>query len=232
MALGGALLMLGLGVGYWYGHVRAAQTPSATAAELATLRTELKAQDAEARVLVRQLESSRVGADIDRATLGSVREEVIALKSELSRLTEQNAFYRNLMAPAEGDRGIGFGRVSVRPAAAPQQYAYTVVVQQIAGKHQKVSGSMRLEVTGATDGEAVTLGLALLAGTTDVLPLDFTYFQTFEGVLTLPDGFVPERLVLAARSVKPRSKRIEQSYLWVDALGADQGAGIAERDTL
>ena len=45
--------------------------------------------------------------------------------------------------------------------------------------------------------------------------LRFKYFQNIEGELVLPDNFVPDRLQVAAVSVEPVEKSINQNFSWV-----------------
>ena len=45
--------------------------------------------------------------------------------------------------------------------------------------------------------------------------LRFKYFQNIEGELVLPENFVPDRLQVAAVSVEPVEKSINQNFSWV-----------------
>ncbi|CAN0527437.1 unnamed protein product, partial [Scytosiphon promiscuus] len=45
--------------------------------------------------------------------------------------------------------------------------------------------------------------------------LRFKYFQNIEGELVLPENFVPERLQVAAVSLEPVEKSINQNFSWV-----------------
>lgn len=228
------ILLLGLGVGLASGvalerHL-AGERPEDNRAARIRLETMLETAENQVTQYRQAVETARLGAEIDRAALESVRAEVSLLKSEVAALDEQNAFYRNLIAPTDGERGINFGRVSVKPTETPGVFDFTVVIQQIATKHRPVSGSVRLEIKGMQAGEEALLPLSQLGDSPDILPLEFTYFQTLAGTITLPEGFMPQALVLAARSVKPASKRIEQTFSWTEALA---GAELAiDKDTL
>jgi len=95
-----------------------------------------------------------------------------------------------------------------------------VLVQAM--KHdRKVSGDVALSVEGSEDGEARTYAL------TDLLPVDadkgwpfsFRYFQDFDRLLVLPDGFTPERVHVEVRSRTRSISSIEESYAWAMGQG-------------
>jgi hypothetical protein len=47
----------------------------------------------------------------------------------------------------------------------------------------------------------------------------FRYFQDFDRLLVLPDGFTPERITVEVRSRTRSISSIEESFAWVTSQG-------------
>ena len=77
-----------------------------------------------------------------------------------------------------------------------------------------------MRLVGQALGQPVVLDLPdlddNLAG--EPLPLNFRYFQRFEGELYLPPEFVPERVEVDIVLQKPRSDGVVQAHDWSDVL--------------
>ena len=76
---------------------------------------------------------------------------------------------------------------------------------------------MNINLVGSQGEELQILSLRDLSAEQDQLDirLRFKYFQNIEGELVLPDNFVPDRMQVAAVSVEPVEKSINQNFSWV-----------------
>ena len=87
-----------------------------------------------------------------------------------------------------------------------------------AARHDKsVSGSVDLAVEGARDGVPVTYSLDdLVAGDVSDSKMDFSfrYFQNMERELQLPNGFVPDRVMVEVNPKGRSAKVIRQAFEW------------------
>jgi hypothetical protein len=171
---------------------------------------------ARAERLAGELDIERTRREVDRRSLEMVRVEIAEQKEEIAALEEGLRFYRSLMAPGEIAQGLSLRDLELIAGAEPGRYAFRIVAQQEALKHQPLEGELRAEVFGEQDGEPATRSLAALSEDieAEVVPLRFRYFQAIEGELTLPEGFRPDGIRVVARSSKPRKAEVAESYPW------------------
>ena len=163
-----------------------------------------------------ELEMARTRGEVDRQALEMLRLEMATEKEQTAELEEGLRFYRSLMAPEENGGGITVRAPEVVATERPRHYAYRLVVQQEAAKHELVRGQLSVTLNGTMDGAEATYELPQLA---DALPeeglaLQFRYFQSIDGELTLPEGFLPEHFALVVKASKPRAQEYRQQYDW------------------
>jgi hypothetical protein len=68
-------------------------------------------------------------------------------------------------------------------------------------------GNIAFSVEGTEQGKEKEYTLAQLSDINKELRFRFKYFQSFEGDIALPEGFIPSKVNLV---VKPRSRRHKQ----------------------
>jgi hypothetical protein len=181
------------------------------------------AQEAE-QVLRQEIANATLGTEVDRRSVESVRLELMALKTQVAELEEENQFYRNLMSPEIEQRGLSFGQVELFTSDKPRAFRFKVLIQQLTAQHEQVKGVLNFFVVGKLEGKPKTFSLHELSpeiGTANI-KLNFTYFQKFQGVLTLPDGFEPQSLELKASANGDNATAIDKHFDWSvrDALAA------------
>jgi hypothetical protein len=72
-------------------------------------------------------------------------------------------------------------------------------------------------LVGRQNEEFVTFPLRAVSAEQDQLDirLRFKFFQNIEGELTLPEGFVPNLVQIAAVETSPFEKTLDQDFSWV-----------------
>ncbi len=185
--------------------------------ELARYESQLFTSEKRVNELEQKVANHTVGAEVDRKANESVRQEVIVLKEEIAVLTEENSFYRGLMAPTKNKRGLSFGVVELSQSERTRTYNYKVVMQQLATNHSLLNGTLLCKVVGRANGKDVEYNLNQLSSQlkTDVIKLRFKYFQTVEGQLQLPEGFEPLRIELVAKSTGKNPVTVEKRFGWL-----------------
>ncbi|MEO0443137.1 MAG: DUF6776 family protein [Pseudomonadota bacterium] len=171
----------------------------------------------EARKLEQQTANLRLAAEVDRKANEEVRAEVVQLKTRVAELEQDNNFYRSLMRPAPGDKGIVVDAPSVELTNTPGVYKYSMAVKQVVTQHRQVSGYLQFSLIGSQAGERQTLALKDIsdAVSVDRVRLRFKYFQRLEGEMRLPEGFTPERIVLNVVMQRPTSVVIDKKFGWL-----------------
>lgn len=202
---------------YWLGQHENHSLQEEAIAERDHLRVELASTSAEADRLRQEVVNFRLGAEVDRKASEGVRNEVLELKSEIAALQEDISFYRGLMSPTDNARGLTIGSLNVISTGASRQYEYKLVVQQLATKHELLSGSLQFTIVGRQGEELVTLPLKDVSDNVSSknIKLRFKYFQTIEGRISLPASFEPERIELVAKSTGREPVVVEKKFGWL-----------------
>lgn len=166
--------------------------------------------------LQQQLINAEMASQIDRIALETVRAELAAQRDELAELSDAVRFYRKLMAPNEVDRPLSVGAFEILANTLPGRYHFRIVIQQTAIKHVQLRGHLSVELEGVRAGKSETLDLAMLSEDVEQakIPLQFKYFQSIEGDIDVPEGFVPAVAKLKVTINKPKAMSLENNIPW------------------
>lgn len=167
-------------------------------------------------ILKRELDMRATRHQVDLQALEMVRSEITEQKEQISDLAEGLNFYQSLMAPDKLSQGLSLRPLELVLLESPGRFSFRIVAQQEALKHSLLKGELAVVVVGALNGEPVSYPLAELSENVEASPivLRFRYFQTIQGELNLPPGFVPERIDMMASAKKPRKMEVKESYPW------------------
>jgi hypothetical protein len=167
---------------------------------------------------VAQLETNR---DIDRSAYKDVETSLISLQSKIQEQTNEIAFYRGIVSPADGVAGLRVQDLRLTRADTERAYMIRLVLVQSLKHDRTVSGDVGLIVEGVQDGNDVSYPYSQLLGeeSDSSWPFKFRYFQDFDREIILPDGFTPENIKIEVRSKTRSISSIEQSYSWTTSPG-------------
>ena len=201
--------------GYWLGRETALLDGSYTSS--------LEALDQAHRAKITQLNGelvdARLAQTVNEQASQSLRSRISELRDAVAVLEEEVVFYKSLMAPSSLAKGLQISDFELQPAEEDNQYAFRVLLTQAVVRRDWVQGAVELSVQGwvqADDGEKEeSLSLADL-GEQDVYPLrfKFRYFQNVTGLISLPDGFRPELVVVAATPRGRSADALQRSFRW------------------
>ncbi|MGL6160523.1 DUF6776 family protein [Microbulbifer sp.] len=146
-----------------------------------------------------------------------VRAELVEKESLIAELRQEISFYRGIMAPADGSKGVSIGRFIISQTGNARRYQYKLLVQQSSARHNVVTGSATFTVVGTEAGQPKRYPLSTLSQQVDSesIPLRFKYFQNIEGELHLPPDFEPEGVELTLKSSARKGFNIERRYGWL-----------------
>ncbi len=209
--------------GYWLG-----QASGALDGTYLSSMERLNATNEEAiQRLQAQLVESELAREVDAAAARALRDSIRGLKDELASLTEEVTFYKSLMAPSSVARGLQIADFELTPMDTPGRYTFHLLLTQVEARRDWVQGDATLEVhgrqqpetTGSDSATAVVervLPLTeIVEGDTYPLKFRFRYFQDLTGVISLPAGFEPERIVVTAE--KRGASPLDRSFDWTVA---------------
>jgi hypothetical protein len=178
----------------------------------------LEAAEAALREEVIKLETLR---KTDQEAYKAIDEGFRSLQDKIQEQREAIAFYRGIISPADSSSGLRVQDFQVLRGTEESRYRLRLVLVQVKQHHRRVSGTVRLSVDGARDGEAVTISFSQLAadgGDAD-WAFSFRYFQDFERELVLPEGFEPDRVNVELMPSGSGNSGIRQSFPWLSSPG-------------
>lgn len=158
--------------------------------------------------------------EIDKQALNSLMESLANSRGVITELEGELAFYREVMAPEQRTEGVRLRLPRFSQAADPLRWRYELVVQQGKPTENRFIGELKLRFVGSVHGQPEIFELAdldeRLAG--EPLPINFRYFQRFEGEVLLPPGFTPERLEIDVVLRKPKTNRVSVAHDWSEVM--------------
>jgi hypothetical protein len=216
LVAGGALLLVALltGIAYQRGQASAGLQAGLVALERRELTAKadrLERQNATLNARVAELETAR---KLDREAYGQVEKTLGELQSQLSRQSDDLAFYKSIVSPADGVQGLRIQRLEVLPGAAPREYQLKLTLIQSMRHESVAAGLAQVVVHGMQGDRPARYSVGELLGRPKAqLPFSFRYFQTIEQAVTLPEGFQAFEVEVQVRSSKLRLP-MQQSFPW------------------
>ncbi|MEA1890042.1 MAG: DUF6776 family protein [Pseudomonadota bacterium] len=155
---------------------------------------------------IRDLQIKRLAYDEVAKTLAST-------SSELASLRENIRFYESIIEGDKKEQGLQLKSISLQSDGTVGNYRYRVIIVNSDYGKEKSKGTLLMEVEGLMDGELETIKIPTGSADKDALLL-FKYFQRVDGLLTIPEGFLPQRLHLTARLSGKKTEKKEKWYNW------------------
>jgi len=185
--------------------------------EMLTKVARLEKQNSELGAKVAELEMAR---RLDREAYGQVERSIGELQSQLSRQSEDLAFYRSIVSPGDGIQGLRIQRFDIQPGSAAREFVLKLTLIQAMRHESLASGLAQVVLHGMQGDRPARYSVGELLGRPRAeLPFSFRYFQTLEQPVTLPEGFQAFEAEVQVRSSKLRFP-LQQSFPWKVANGA------------
>ena len=204
----------GFAFGYW-NTMRTQESGQATQQELNAQLIATETENSELRRQVAILDRSSV---MDQRATEEVQGTIRGLRDRVAQLEQDIVYYRQVVSEETEDTGLIISQLDIDATREANRYRYKLVLrQQDADGDTFLLGHVNVNLVGSQGEEQQILALRDLSAEQDQLDirLRFKYFQNIEGELVLPENFVPERLQIAAVSIEPVDKSINQNFSWV-----------------
>ena len=153
---------------------------------------------------------------IDREAYKDVETSLSNLQEKIQEQGDAIAFYRGIIYPSDGQRGLRVQDLRLSKGKDARQYHVKLVLVQVMQHDRSVKGEVNFSLEGAQDGVATSYSLKQLvpADESSNWPFSFRYFQNFNRQLILPEGFLPERINIEVHSRTKSIASVKQSFLW------------------
>jgi hypothetical protein len=222
--LGGGVVLAVAVVAYLifeFGRIQADYNIVDVAAERRAYENRIEELEEEVLVLREQVALLETHRDIDREAYQEVEASLGTLQRKIQEQRDAIAFYRGIISPADGGRGLRVQELKLRKGSEEGQYFVRLVLVQAMQHDRSVKGNVEFSLEGDQDGELTTYTLEQLvpADEDSDWPFAFRYFQHFDRQLILPEGFQPEKVHIEVRSRTKSVASVTQSFLWQTGQG-------------
>lgn len=204
--------------GWAYGYYKTLLSQESIQADRAELVAELDSVRTDNADLRRQIAILDRASAVDQRANEEVQTTISTLRERVAQLEQDIVYYRQVVSEETVDTGLVVGAFDIGTTVQPDRYRYKLVMrQEDADGDTFLMGHVNVNLIGTQNEEQVIYPLREISDDEDQLDirLRFKYFQNIEGELALPDGFEPDRVQIAAISIEPVEKTVNQDFSWV-----------------
>lgn len=159
-----------------------------------------------------ELEIARLANQETHDAIQEGLDNQVALKRELS-------FYQKVMAPELEEDGFTIDSLNIEATGSVNYYRFSLVLMQQDKRRSMVKGAVDMQLIGSLEGKPVSLDLRQLLTQEQRLNFSFRYFEVLKGTFVLPEGFVPEQVLVASQlaDAKWGKGKLDRTFSWRDA---------------
>jgi cell division protein FtsB len=206
---------------YEFGRIQAGYDLVDAAAERRGYEQHIVELEGEISALKEQVALLETHRDIDREAYSEVEASLTELQAKIQEQRDAIAFYRGIVSPADGSKGLRVQDLKLTRGRHEREYNIRLVLVQALKHDRKVTGNVNLTIEGDLDGEEKSYSYAeLLPDEAEAAwAFSFRYFQDFNRLVVLPDGFTPQRVNVEVQSKTRSISSIEESFAWTTSQG-------------
>jgi hypothetical protein len=202
-------------LGYGAGQRAAGRDTQGDAERRSVIEGQLERIEFENKTLHARVAELEMARRLDRDAYGQVERTLGDLQSQLASQSDDLAFYRSIVSPADGIQGLRIQRFETLPGAQAREVQLRLTLVQAMRHESIVSGLVQITLNGMQDGAPARHSVGDLLGRPRAqLPFSFRYFQTLEQTVTLPEGFEPYETEVRVQSSKLRGGPVQQAFAW------------------
>lgn len=203
------------------GRIQAAYNLVEAAKERAVYEERIEVLNDEIATLKDQIAVLETHRDIDREAYKQVEGNLTNLEQKIQEQTDAIAFYRGIVSPSDGQSGLRVQDFQLTRTASEREYSIRLVLVQAMKHDRKVSGNVKMTIDGELDGVAKSYAITELLpdGADRAWKFSFRYFQDFDRLVVLPDGFTPLQVSVAVESSTRSIDSIEETFIWAAGQG-------------
>jgi len=214
-------ILVGIYLVFEFGRIRADYNIADAIEQNQEYNSEIKGLENQIAELNQEIALLETHREIDVEAYKVVEADLIDLQRKIQEQRDAIAFYRGIVSPADGGRGLRVQDFKVTKGKKEGQFHMRLVLVQVMQHDRSVKGDVEFSLEGSQDGKAKTYSLQELQPTDakNNWPFAFRYFQDFDRELILPSGFTPEKINIEVKSRTKSIASVKQSFLWQTAQG-------------
>lgn len=211
-----AALIVGAYLIFEFGRIQAKFNIVDAVSEQQALENEVKGLENQIIALKQEIALLKTHRDIDHEAYQVVETNLGELQKKIQEQRDAIGFYRGIVSPADGGRGLRVQDLKLTKGKDERQYHVRLVLVQVMHHDRSVKGKVDFSIEGVQDGVDVTYALEQLlpADADSNWPFSFRYFQDFDRELVLPAGFTPETVNIKVISRTKSIASVKQSFRW------------------
>lgn len=142
-----------------------------------------------------------------------------ANKHELQQSQDELDFFKTLASESGQNQQLDIHRVNILASQNPQIFSLDITLRQGMKRAQKIEGRIEIQLSGIIDSMPRSLSWSELSGMPEQMVFSFKYFQRYAATIKIPEGFIPQKLILTIHSKKAgKKKSFERSFDWQQHL--------------
>jgi len=177
--------------------------------------------------LIAELETERIAlneriaglvrsSQIDQEAMRQVRGELSARHEERAKLDEELAFLRSMVSAKDVREGVQIQRFSLKQGGQDRVYRFSFTITQTMKNGDAATGWIFFAVDGVNGEEPAWLPLReITEGNTEKVKMRFKHFQEVEGVIQLPEGFTPLKVIIEIKPSNKKLPELKRRFDWV-----------------
>jgi len=212
----GVLLVLLVAAAGWQvfdlGRYHGGYDSESADAERERLWTELTERDAAltaARAEVARLERT---LQIELTATELARDELLAAQKQRNELERRIRFLRGLVSDESGPFQIRDFLLVKGAEAAQFNYSFTII--NSSSKTETTTVDIKLDLMGRKGGEEQRIPVAPVEGGEGLVRIEFKHFHDVKGSIELPEGYMPDAMVVEIRPKSTKLKPISKIFMW------------------
>jgi hypothetical protein len=175
----------------------------------------LKSLQEERDELRRELNRLQRESEMDQIAIKALKEQIKQYQTERLEMEEELAFLRGIVSDTPDKSGLRVQKFKLTPGLEKDQFDYQFSVSKVINSETTAKGKILISVEGLQKDQAVTLNLKdLTGGKKKNHKMRFRFFQNVEGTLTLPEGFVPAKIVIELDPDGKKEDTVKAIYDW------------------
>jgi hypothetical protein len=170
--------------------------------------------EAESKRQREQLEEADVARRVDREGYMQVERSLGDMQSQIARLTQDLSFYRGLVQP-DSLIHVKVQTMQIVPQVPAGRFGLKFVLMQTGKPEKNVAGTVALAIEGLLRNKPLTLNFAQVAPSRPGgLAYSFRYFQDYDELVQLPQGFEPTRIDVEIHAGRDSTHGFRQAFVW------------------
>lgn len=173
---------------------------------------ELERDRSETATKLAQMERS---SQIDQEAVRKVKEELKEYQQERSQLNEELLFLRSMVSDKNDREGVQIHKFSLIKGKTEGEFGYRFTITQPV-KNGETTGWAFLAVDGLQAGGPAWLPLReITKEKTERIKVRFKQFQDIEGVIELPEGFKPLKVIIEVKPAEKDLPDVKERFDWI-----------------